>query len=1385
MVSLSSLVVRRQQRSSGRKGSDGGAAAPLSYSACVSKAALAWATGGENSGDDPNRTSTAAALRLLRCFASVLQTTSARRHGSKLQELVLDMLKEKPRPVTASPTELPDFMQARQNFWQCMRASTQKWEGPRSVPQLSSPPGSPAAGAGGGGRGMPAAAVAAGHYATTSIAPYRKPPSRPLQGAHRKLPRQMQRERFGAFTDARLAAEEQLQEELSPATPSASSTAPALPATPAQKTLSSFADRSLRLSADAGRTRGSTWGSSTFTGGPADLAEAVGESYRAPATRSPGLLKDLPSWKDFGAGRRLRYRGIAADVEDPCGRYCSGCKCCDDKAKKLFRQSTGQAARPQGRPITSLAAHDDLDLYVDRSKARKLPSCGSLPVLKARNASSGQETEPMETKLDPVDPPWARLPIYPVPYSCSTTIPIVQTGIWRYLQECQRTRVIPRLPSPLLAEARGEGDAAEVALDFRGGGLCDAELASLQEASLSFRRLGSLDLSNNGLSDAAITTFLAEVPSGQLHFLDLSCSGAGRLTTSACAEHLLSGEWTRVKVLRLRGCSMGNDAAWDRFTKAILDQGAITELCLADTNLGNPSQSAIRHVADMAAQAQFLEDLDLSGNFLLYEGCEALAAALTQQPGAAEPRARRLRRLDVSHNSWTHAVQERRVRLLSEPSAALSDGVFEKPNGALWEDLPSHNPLALLCEALAENRTLRELRLAQAGVDYSTDCVLLAALLRNKTLIDLDLSNNPHGKEGLKVLMRLVSISRHLLRCHLGGLSDASRGPGVLKSEPFVPSGHFQMELTHPQHRAVLLWLLHSAEEADMKPPQKAFTVNSWSREKTGDWSFKRDGAAGGWATPTGGFLDVSFEIPLALEEEPTAWDAVCKWGRSRRLPLSLERFVRLFSMYEELTTDGQREAFVQAMGEAVQIKTCQLVKLLKTSPTQGTEIARHLYGNIYDRDPIIFFDILDYRSTKQRFRVEAHQKFNFNVMNPTNRYTLDLAQPLDRMVAEHLFVVNAYESARAEHSGQWPDVSQHGNWDGTRNITYEGKVLRTCADVDLANCRHGILHVDYASPPCASPSRKAARTTDIFFDDVLDALQSSCCSHSDRVSALRHISEHLVLSSQQVLRLVNVFPDSDGTVRSPKYLWQLVRKVLKRPGLAEVARGDRRIQPSCFGGREFESVRAEALVLLFNRCCESWALCTADCIYDWRLFSRPRAREIRERLGRLRTHDVLKCCEPWRVCYGLSPAAVWTRPVSRGTLASSIKNQRNADKNSLLQNLRKLLEQGADPEAASFEMEPGRRYELRLDVFEERTIAQFLLALNKQEGGDCIVRCSWSERARLEEDGYDFLPPPEWADKGPETVGTLRLTYMSNTEIDVEGRTALAERFCGWEKRA
>jgi len=95
-------------------------------------------------------------------------------------------------------------------------------------------------------------------------------------------------------------------------------------------------------------------------------------------------------------------------------------------------------------------------------------------------------------------------------------------------------------------------------------------------------------------------------------------------------------------------------------------------------------------------------------------------------------------------------------------------------------------------------------------------------------------------------------------------------------------------------------------------------------------------------------------------------------------------------------------------------------------------------------------------------------------------------------------------------------------------------------------------------------------------------------------------------------------------------------------------------------------------------------------------------------------------------------------------------------------------------------------KYRLDLSVFEEWTTLRFLILLTEKEPGTHFLKCTWSERAFLREQGFDFMIPPSW-NRSPPKVGVIEFHYITEKRDfrRLDARGDLAQELFGWERSA
>eukprot|EP00747_Dinoflagellata_sp_TGD_P138701 gnl/TRDRNA2_/TRDRNA2_175813_c5_seq1.p1 gnl/TRDRNA2_/TRDRNA2_175813_c5~~gnl/TRDRNA2_/TRDRNA2_175813_c5_seq1.p1 ORF type:complete len:1083 (-),score=187.20 gnl/TRDRNA2_/TRDRNA2_175813_c5_seq1:135-3383(-) len=1058
----------------------------------------------------------------------------------------------------------------------------------------------------------------------------------------------------------------------------------------------------------------------------------------------------------------------------------------------LLKTRTGDAADEQS--------------LVAMSPVSTLAKCRSLPVLATTPADGSSRTSYPDT--------WdKKSKCFRGTYEGESSFEIVQSAHWWYFQECERRQVVPRMPRFLVKEPpspnSSTADAAStddgeimrtlekpegVHLDVRCQCMIKEDLDALMEPLRKLSdRICSIDLSENHFTDSGIADFLAFITSRKVRWLNMAYSGAGALS-HAVVSRRLEFDWGILKIISLEGTPFSGKSL-ESFCEALIDQGNIAELNLAQTGIGKETQRSVASVAKMMSLVPYLTSINIGGNHIFHEGCEALAEALKK--------VKLLTSFDMSHNATTHILAPRRLihhrgwqgkemnALRIPPPGVDPKMVVWGDDDAVYEDTPNFNPVALICEAMAENKSLITLHLANSGIDYCADYSLMAALVENHTLEVLDLSSNPHGEEGLRAILRmLMRDDSNIRRCDIYNFRDGAIAPGLVTSDLGAPSGHYDLELKHPQHRAVVRWLLHLSKAHGVSPAANSFMDIKWngplaSNGKVyGPWCWPKENGAG-FGVQHGGRLSFEYQLKVNLEGAETTTSAVNRWARSRRIPTSLTRFVTLFEMFNGLDTVGQQALLVGAIGDTCILKMCHLTKILRRCPSIKDFVLRTLFAHIENVDPLLLFEVAsDNRNVARDFRKDARARFWFSEANPCGAFHLNLAAPMDHAVAERLHVINIFDASTAQkiHSS---DTSQWGNYEGARNITFNDKHLTSFRSFQLRD--HGTLIMDYVSPVHCLPRRDARAVSTFFIDDLVEVLERSSSAWDDKVMALKFISHHMVVSVREVAKLLRCFPNPYEKKRC-KTKTETLRSI-KRILVAMNAYGISGRQKSAFQ-YEFDNCRLEAFIILFPRCTDAPMLGCSDVLYNSDLFTEKCAATVQRRLGAIRTFDALNCCKPlFSKKIGSDKASARMRKTLTG---------RKTQASALAAVVAKEDEAGSEPSsptssspAANFvrgdPADRGHKYKLNLEMYEEWVIALFLINLAPKENGIHIARTDWSARVVPKSDSAaGFVVPASWNKDLPHQ-GMFSLTYFCERDeyVNFKARRGQAEKWFGWEPLA
>lgn len=901
-----------------------------------------------------------------------------------------------------------------------------------------------------------------------------------------------------------------------------------------------------------------------------------------------------------------------------------------------------------------------------------------------------------------------------------------------YFQRCEDRNILPHFPRIFLEQDLSN----KASLNIENFGTRDEGLRALAESLPALKcHLRTANLAGNSLTGATVCWFFhtALKPHGStLTELDLSYNrNIGETAISALSQMLLNDEFDCLSVLRLCGVDIP-ERCWEPMCRGLLRTGLLHTLAVGDTGLGRTGQGSCASVANLLCDGR-LTDLDVSANFFRKEGCEALAQALGQTET--------LTSLDLSLNAGDYL-----------PAAQGSH-----VGGDMSEHALSYQPILLICEGIMYNKTLKSLALSQCSLEYAGDFVLEDSLRVHPVLSNLNVSSNPHGRPGIRCLLRAVSDAQsRLALVNLAHFRDNDMLDNAVEYNYSNPSGAYSLDLAHPQHRAVLRMLLARVEaNGDEQTLEDAFQFG----EKSGNMrSIATKDSEGNWKVPKQGHLHFIFSMRSSSAVKKVV--SMQQWKRMHKIGVNLQRFVTLLGVYKTCVADAQRVIFLQAAGSDLLLKTAHLKFFVKYSPVDlGAAVVQALFHAIDESDTTVLFSLLKNQEQAKKARTDAARFFFFNTKNPTGRYKLDLHNACDNGCAEHLRVINFFDR-EVWLSQKKPDISQHGNSEGVRNARYNQRDLYQVHGMkqfaEYVVPSHGILELDYVT--LLKQSINSTPVPTAVFDRIVEVVISSTCSWVDQLQALRTITHLLILSAFQMKHILFLFQDavregkaqqsreendeadagtsdvsisvSEGMKSSNIRMrgndaWRKARSNLRVSLL--LARQKHR---SAFGMDDEEHRRpaVELFVVLFARCFQPWGLVSSDVLYDTELFSSDDNFELKNRLGAVHVFD-------WFSCH---------------------------------------LETTNLPRA--------NRFVLDLSVNEERCVADYLVRVAAVEDGESILEAAWSGAEWAERRAAYFYVPATWLNGNLPRHGTFSCTYVAR-EPQAAERCHHSSLCLGWEQ--
>lgn len=247
-------------------------------------------------------------------------------------------------------------------------------------------------------------------------------------------------------------------------------------------------------------------------------------------------------------------------------------------------------------------------------------------------------------------------------------------------------------------------------------------------------------------------------------------------------------------------------------------------------------------------------------------------------------------------------------------------------------------------------------------------------------------------------------------------------------------------------------------------------------------------------------------------------WTEITTLLSSSRLLVSALRYPLVRRMFLSLITREQQARFIHACSKDMAFNGPQVSQLCEDRPEMAAQIIGALFGSIQGRTAQLLLLGGLTASLSPRVCAEVSPCLWFQEGNLTGRYFLDLDVPADYSVAENCLLVNAWESEVGRLMGR-PDISQRGNYEMLRNESHNEVPFTFHREWALPS--HGFFRLDYSSirrPPHMMTAMPEA-------GEVTRYMQRTSASPQAKLRALRAVSVHLYLSSQQFRSLIHCFP--------------------------------------------------------------------------------------------------------------------------------------------------------------------------------------------------------------------------------------------------------------------
>ncbi|KAJ1473787.1 hypothetical protein T484DRAFT_1834834 [Baffinella frigidus] len=627
-----------------------------------------------------------------------------------------------------------------------------------------------------------------------------------------------------------------------------------------------------------------------------------------------------------------------------------------------------------------------------------------------------------------------------------------------YLHKCKVLNILPR--SALVTRRRADGfemshyGAGDKAVQALASGLrlmSDIKVMSLKDNRIEGQGAEDIiaSLKGNTTAEVGIAVIASLKGNATVESIDLSSNQIGRLGVTALST-------TMITMRSLRVLNLASNKLNDSETK---------ELNLSHNYITSSGSEAIAAAIDdtrrrVKKQAETLPmrvpcALGIAGPGGTRGSLESLDSWYTIRGNGRE--SGRLEYLDLSWNAI------RGVGAAALGLALVDNRTLRRLNLA-WNGVGGSKAFDVWAGVFEKNVVLEELDLSHNSLDERNTIVIAENVRTNEVMTNLQLSDNPLGPIGAKLMFKLMDAfgaDRKLVfeNCNFDAKS---------KHCPIDPAdiqGDFSLDLSQPYERACAKALVRIAGKNIADQWQNCRLNGSPFNVKNFDGSSE--------SMPESGILSACY---YKLIQRKAAHDVVSEQTFSQLHKMisaddtnEIDRLALVIGVAGDLTIDCKQLCKMVEAVEGSNLKFCKMVEAVEGSNLK-VGLVKHMFSRLVDRNN--FSSVSDSLSQEElaALKRELGALWSYTDSNPTGHYRLDLSRPFDRNLALKVLETNNMERGWRRMADLF-DTSDDGFYMNFRNETIDAKSFTWNGVWRIPAT--GILDFDYVSterPPFHTP---------------------------------------------------------------------------------------------------------------------------------------------------------------------------------------------------------------------------------------------------------------------------------------------------------------------------